>query len=120
MCLTPIHKNALIATEDIRCYKWLIKRSSFLPTPFKDELIVFKNGIAIQETDDFSYGAFGDICKGIHSFQKRFNRIIGRNYYSIIPKGTQYYIGDANDLVSLKLIIFENKFRYWIYKIFHK
>jgi len=120
MCLTPIHKNTLIATRDIYCYKWLINRGSFLLTPFKDELIVFKNGIAVQKTDSFSYDAFGDICKGIHSFQRRFNRIIGRHYYSIIPKGTQYYIGDANDLVSLKLIIFKNRFRYWIYKNFHK
>ena len=120
MCLTPVHKNVLIATQDIRCYKWLIKRSSFLFTPFKDELIVFKNGIAVQETDNFTYDLDGDINKGIHSFQKRVDRIIGRRYYSIIPKGTQYYIGDENDLVSLKLIIFKNRLRYWIYKIFHK
>lgn len=109
MCLNPVHKNALIATRDIRCYKLLIKRNSDLFTPFQKERIVFKNGIAIQETDNFGYDSIGDIDKGIHSCQRRFDRIIGRNYYSIIPKGVQYYMGNCDDLVSLKLIIFKNR-----------
>lgn len=119
MCLTPIHKNALIATKDIRCYKWLKNRNSILLTPFQEKPVVFKNGIAVQETDNFSYGTFGFIYKGIHSYQI-WDYVYNGCYYSIIPKGTQYYIGNNNDLVSLKLIIFKNKFRYWIYKIFHK
>jgi len=120
MCLTPTHKNVLIATRDIRCYKWLKINNSILYTPFQMEPIVFKNGIAIQEVDNFSYDSIGGIRKGIHSYQMGFNHAYRRRYYSIIPKGTQYYIGSDNDLVSLKLIIFKNKFRYWIYKIFHK
>lgn len=120
MCLFPTHKNALIATQDIHCYKVLTNHNSILLTPFQSEVIVFKNGIAIQETDNFGYSFSDRIFEGIHSYQKRFDFSYGRFYYSIIPKGTQYYIGDNDDLVSLKLIIFKNWFRYWIYKIFHK
>jgi len=120
MCLLPTHKNAFIATQDIYCYKVLTNHNSILLTPFQSEVIVFKNGIAIQETDNFGYGSSGKIFEGIHSYQKHFDLLYGRFYYSIIPKGTQYYIGDIDDLVSLKLIIFKNRFRYWKYKIFHK
>lgn len=120
MCLTPTHNNALVATRDIHCYKWLMDLNSHLFTPFQKELIVFKNGIAIQETDNFGYGFNGDIYEGIHSSSQTYFGYYYRSYYSIIPKGTKYYIGNDNDFVSLKLIIFKNKFRYWIYKIFHK
>ena len=122
MCLTPLHKNAFVAEKDILCKKYLFKYRNRLYTPCQYVFIEFNKGIYIQQEDCFGFDEFGNIFQGIHSYSKC--KILLSDelmvYPCIIPKGTQYYIGDANDLVSLKLIIFKNKFRYWIYKIFHK
>ena len=121
MCLTPIHLKPLIAEKDIFCKKRLIKYLNHLYTPFRGVSIEFNNGIYIQKAYRFSVDEFGNINQGIHSHSKYYRSLDSTIVYPcIIPKGTQYYIGSANDLVSLKLIIFKNKFRYWIYKIFHK
>lgn len=121
MCLTPIHSKPFIAEEDIFCTKCLIKESNCLYTPYQKASIKFNNGIYIQLAYRFSFDTSGDIHQGIHSYYRHdifYNKLIV--YPCIIPKGTQYYIGSNNDLVSLKLIIFKNIFRYWVYKIFHK
>lgn len=121
MCLIPTHLNPRIAEKDVFCKKCLIKRSNRLYTPYQNTFIEFKKGICIQKAYCFSFDAFGDISQGIHSYSKCHIVLPGELMYPcIIPKGTQYYIGNAKDLVSLKLIIFKNKFRYWVYKIFHK
>lgn len=121
MCLTPIHPKPLITEKDIFCKKRLIKHFSGLYTPYQNAFIKFNNGICIQGAYRFSVDEFGDIHQGIHSYSKCHIILPGELVYPcIIPKGTQYYIGNTKDLVSLKLIIFNNKFRYWIYKIFHK
>jgi len=121
MCLTPIHSVPRIAEKDIFCKKLLIKRSGRLYTPYQGALIEFNNGICIQGAYRFSFDKFRNINQGVHSYSKY---CIGLRsdltYPCIIPKGTKYYIGKYNDLVSLRLIVFKNKFRYWIYKIFHK
>lgn len=129
MCLTTNQDKPFIASNDIKCYKELIKycTKTMYETPFRFSTILFKNGVCIQQCDEFgiSYNKYDVnehyIFEGIHS----------KNHISycppthcfkiaIIPKGTEFYTGNCNDLVSLKLIIFENKFRYWIYKTFHK
>lgn len=121
MCLTPTHLSSRIAEKDILCKKRLIKRSNRLYTPYQNTFIEFNKGICIQKAYSFGFDQFGDIHEGIHSDVK-FRMVLPNDlvYPCIIPKGTQYYVGDCDDLVSLKLIIFKNKFRCWIYKIFHK
>lgn len=122
MCLTPIHLEPLIAEKDIFCKKCLITKTfNRLYTPYQGAFIEFNNGIYIQVAYHFSFDEFGDINQGIHSYSKYPTGLRDDLAYPcIIPKGTQYYIGYDGDLVSLRLIIFKNKFRYWIYKIFHK
>ena len=120
MCLTPTHLNPRIAEKDIFCKKRLIKFKDEFFTPYQHMRIEFNNGICIQQIHCFGFDEFGNIHQGIHSNSKCAIDISRLVYPCIIPKGTQYYIGDANDLVSLKLIIFKNKFRYWMYKIFRK
>ena len=95
-------------------------------TPFIRSIIRFKDGVCIQQCDKFGISCSEDdvnrwyIFEGIHSIAYDFP--FDSAYCSkiaIIPKGTEFYIGKSDDLVSLKLIIFKNRFRYWIYKIFH-
>ena len=129
MCLTTNQSKPFIALHDIKCYKTLKHcTTTMYETPFVYSIILFKNGVCIQQCDKFgiscNYFHINEwyIFEGIHSLVYN-PRHLYFPYYSkiaIIPKGTQYYVGDANDLVSLKLIIFKNRFRYWIYKIFHK
>ena len=127
MCLVvncKYHKDKkmspLVAKENILVYKYLGKweyknKISYL-TPFRQEPVYFKNGIAEQIVRRFGYETelyenFKVVSKGIHStktfkLEKNYHR-----YYAVIPKGTKFYIGRDNDFVSKHLIIFENKDR---------
>ena len=130
MCLATNQSEPFIATHDIKCYKKLERRTTTMyKTPFIRSTILFKNGVCIQQCDKFgiscNYFHINEwyIFEGIHSLV--YNPHHSSSYYlkikiAIIPKGTKFYIGNCNDLVSLKLIIFKNKFRYWMYKIFRK
>lgn len=122
MCLIPTHLKPFIAEKDILCKKCLIKSANHLYTPYQNVPITFNKGISIQIEYRFGFDALGNINQGIHSYFKWCTIALASNliYPCVIPKGTPYYIGKYDNLVSLKLIIFKNKFRYWIYKIFHK
>ena len=123
MCLTPMHPKPFIAEKDILCKKCLIKLDNDLYTPYQNVPITFNKGTCIQIAYyGFNFDEYGNIRQGIHSYSKLCTKGLASDliYLCIIPKGIQYYIGKYDDLVSLKLIIFKNRFRYWIYKIFHK
>lgn len=127
MCLITNQSEPFIASRDIKCYKMLRRRiTKGYVTPFINATILFKNGVCIQQCDKFGISCSKDGINKLYIFEGIHSSIydIFDNFYcfkiAIIPKGTQYYVGNDNDLVSLKLIIFKNKFRYWIYKTFHK
>jgi len=129
MCLTTNQSKPFIVLHDIKCYKKLKRcTTTMYETPFVHSKILFKNGIYIQQCDKFGISCNDfdinewHIFEGIHSlvYNPWHLSFPHCSKIAIIPKGTEFYIGNCNDLVSLKLIIFKNRFRYWIYKIFHK
>lgn len=90
-------------------------------TPFQNKLICFnEDGICYLESDlkkkkkfpfNFKYNC-ATITNGIHSYTCSVKNFC---HYAIIPKGAKYYVGCNSDVVSDRLLIFENqdKFRLW-------
>ena len=137
MCLT-INKKchslrngkplAKIAKKDIKCYKLLViksrgtifsngchKRYIDWMTPYKCYNVKFKDGHCIlrAKISPIKINPYKDVIgKGIHSFlSKDVNGLGGYRFNAIIPKGTRYYIGDCGDMVSEKLIIYEDNYK---------
>ena len=105
---------AKIAKDDIPCYKLLIGGSHGWVTPFQCYNIKFKNGQCVQQSRIhpcmYTNGDFF-ITRGIHGFiSKGIYYLVGYRFNAIIPKGTRYYIGMHNDMVSEKLIIYEDNY----------
>lgn len=102
-----------VAKYDIPVKKLLTKdrRGNYF-TLYRGYSVIFSNGIATLEAclekpkkvsiqGHFNY----IINEGIHSWRSNPGCYIINN--AIIPKGTLYYIGRDNDIVSEKLIIYE-------------
>ena len=62
------------------------------------------------------------IDAGFHSFTTRSSTLSSRypNVICIIPKGAEYCIGVANEIVSTQLIVFKHKWNYLWYKLWHR
>ena len=119
--------------KDIVVYKGLLKtgtedKNEYL-TPIMHYPVKFENGIITMEVENFEgqvtlYGKT-TIEKGIHSF----NHCLSAKYVSyqdvdafiaVIPKGTEFYFGESNDMVSKKLIIFQTNEAYDEYAKTHE
>ena len=122
MCLVKSythHPHALnepcIAENNILVYKALCHRDPVYRTPFRGFPITFVNGICnINDFLEKSNSAVVNL--GLHSYYREekctffcayyaYNRII--KHLAIIPKGSEYFIGLDNEIVSNNLIIFE-------------
>ena len=122
MCLVKsliYHSHELdkprIAEDNILVYKALCHSDLVCYTPFYGFRITFVNGIC-------NIGNFLEkntsviVSYGLHSYYKEEECIHLCNYYAdrgtikhlaIIPKGSEYFIGLDNQIVSNNLIIFE-------------
>lgn len=90
--------------------------SHYYVTPAFAKLVKFENGRATLETEkfgkEFDYStALAKINEGIHTCQRpgittRYGGQIV--FFCIIPAGTEFYIGTIGDVVSKKILIFEN------------
>lgn len=135
MCLVVKNKwhkdgKPLIAEEDLPVFKVLhkdIRRG--LETPIRGYPIVFTDVKATMESELSVIKSIGFkksigfrnlyLCyKGIHAYINRLSSgelkwkfPIGNVfvYKAIIPKGTEYLIGDDGDIVSTKMIIFDKR-----------
>lgn len=97
-----------IAKKDISVYKVLYYSDNSIYTPHQHCHIKFHKNKAILGSILIPYN--GKVSKGIHAFREEIP-LYSRSYKihkAIIPKGSLYYIGVNNDIVSTKLIIFEN------------
>ena len=111
-----------IARTNIVVYKNLSKIKNAIYTPYQRNFIRFNvNGIYYLESNltqkkyPFGYEYLDRgyyIYEGIHSFTKKNTFVPGSIYYAIIPKGSMYYFGNNDDIVSDKLIIFKNQKAY--------
>ena len=110
------------AESNILVYKCLDSYCANYYTPYQNFPVYFEDGKCVMNTPHFSYernGRHTIVKEGIHSYYKRFkaeytefsfNHYFGtKMYYAIIPKGTNYYIGNSGNVVSTELIIFKTK-----------
>ena len=120
MCLTinkHYHKQpfkAKIAKEDIKIYKVLDTKLKKLKSPYKN----FKWKLNEVFTSDLIFDEFYysyEINEGLHSFSK-INKNTKDYFYLLkwdscklfegyIPKGSNYFIGKNNEIVSDQLIL---------------
>lgn len=122
MCLISGWEYPLTNYKSMVVRKELICGDRYF-TPYQKEQIIFKNGYAIQEVNEFGVNALKDetgreifymIEEGIHSYS---NEAYGTNlFYAVIPKNVDYYTGmDGKTFCSEKLIIFKNWFWFVYY-----
>ena len=125
-----------IAKTDILVYKMLYKYSNYdYETPFQGTGIRFWDGIFIYPQTDIKirWREYDTIDAGIHTYSnKKFaksvtdseNSFYGTYRYelfkAIIPKGSEYFIGISNDIVSNNLIVFETEKAYNEYAETHE
>ena len=119
-----------IAKTDILVFKWLVTNiNNTIESPYRKHPMTFnKKGIFKYEREECVYDFGNDlhlfypihlIYRGIHSYI--YTHYYGISYYyAIIPKGSEYFIGVAGDIVSNNLIVFENEEVYNKYAKTHK
>ena len=126
MCLVVVEgTNKRKAEADILVYKCLDFYCLNYYTPYQNFPVYFNKGKCVIKTPHFSYERNGYrtiVKEGIHSYYKKFKAenielsykfCFGtQKHYAIIPKGTNYYIGTAGDIVSTELIVFETEEHY--------
>ena len=138
MCLIKsiIHKKdyskPFIAEKDIIVYKALDHCDDFgnkcIRTPYKYYPIVFVNGkciiSSVLTTNGGLYANFG-----VHAFRteekiKRtcdfFSETKMTKHWAVIPKGSEYYIGQKEDIVTNELIVFKTREDFRKYRKEHK
>ena len=120
MCLSinkKFHKNnkPLKAEKDIRVYKCLDIQFG-ITTPFMYHPIKFdEEGKCILTSGELKPTSEDTINKGIHAYRTKNDAIITclmfpetgtTAFKATIPKGTKYFIGNNGDIVSEKMIIY--------------
>lgn len=137
MCLTVSrfwHRGKIpkpkIAKRNIHVYKALAIYTTTYVTPFQRRAVIFKNKICNLKAE---LGLEGQsdrlfyVSTGIHSCRttRKAIRVLDDSFiepthysikHAIIPKGSEYFIGAENDLVSNNLLIFETKEAYKAYR----
>ena len=117
--------KCLVAQEDILVYKCLDCEDGEYCTPFQYMPIVFTKGKYVYDEanmDESVYceaGSFADIAVGIHAYGTKdaafatCRDFYGSNgtsmHYAVIPKGSNFYIGIDEDVVSNNLIVYRQK-----------
>ena len=128
MCLTisklhSISSNGtpqpFVAQEDLVVTKILKTCKGGYETPYMHEKISFIFGkyryhkvkLHPEFTSFLHMSSIYDVYKGIHSCKNEPLYILCENacmFKAVIPKGTPFYIGTRNDVVSSKLIIYKD------------
>ena len=135
MCLkkSDIHNNnwsnPFITKNNIVVYKALdtkrLDDTKCIRTPFMYLPIVFDNGKCVMNEPNMDiYGEFAR--KGIHAYTTEerckktchfFNKGTGtKKFWAVIPKGSKYFVGKDDDIISDNLIIFKNREEFRKYK----
>ncbi len=117
--------KCFVAEEDILVYKCLDCEDGVYCTPFRYMPIVFTKGKYIYTNVYMKKKAFckmdegGYVWSGIHAYRtmsrafvvsKSFYEFDGTYmHYAVIPKGSNFYIGNNDDIVSDNLIVYRDK-----------
>ena len=117
--------KCFVAKEDILVYKCLDCIDGEYSTPFQYMPIIFERGkyvynkIRISQKIGCGIRESALISKGIHAYSakvkaimaaKDFHKTNGTSmHYAVIPKGSNFYIGNNDDIVSNNLIVYRDK-----------
>ena len=118
--------KCLVAKEDILVYKCLDCTSGEYCTPFQYMPIMFTKGKYVYNKVNMDESVvchenekFACIYSGIHAYSakvkaimvaKDFHKTNGTSmHYAVIPKGSNFYIGNNDDIVSNNLIVYRDK-----------
>lgn len=114
--------KCLVAQEDILVYKCLDCKNGEYCTPFRYMPIMFTKGkYAYNKVNMPKSKCYWNdtIGVGIHAYRTRGRAIkvaksfYGRNgtsmHYAVIPKGSNFYVGQSNGIVSNNLIVYREK-----------
>jgi len=110
-----VFKGLMRGTYEMTSYNhqlsYSVYPSNHFQTPYMRTPVDFENGTAVLESEDMkiSYDQIGRavISTGIHT--SRYIGIAfgyGDAFYSVIPAGTEFYVGTMSDIVSKKLVMF--------------
>lgn len=129
---------ALVAKQSILVYKVLEVEGKHYHTPFEYMAINFNDeyGMFFYKTTRFNinrthfdlsdgHKCAYDVWRGIHSYidfgeadyttdymKNLYDSTNPNIHYAIIPKGSKFYIGCDDDIVSSNLVVFKNKTKY--------
>lgn len=112
-----------IAKEDIVTFKHVIRRKNNYWEPvckgselYKYNKVLTARRFPYKPTNTIEHlqVMYGTISEGFHS---RVRKTIFCNKICIIPKGSEICYGDDNDIVSLHIIVFENRLSYLKYRL---
>lgn len=120
--------KCLVAKEDILVYKCLdyYYYNGVYCTPFQYMPIMFAKGKYVYNKVNMKESVaccanekFACIYSGIHAYSakvkaimvaKDFHKTNGTSmHYAVIPKGSNFYIGNNDDIVSNNLIVYRDK-----------
>ena len=117
--------KCFVAEEDILVYKCLDCKNGEFRTPFQYMPIVFTKGKYIYTNVYMKKKTFckmdegGYVWSGIHAYRTMSRAFaVSKSYYefdgtymhyAVIPKGSNFYIGNNDDVVSNNLIVYRDK-----------
>ena len=121
--------KCLVAKEDILVYKCLDCLDGKYYTPFQYMPIMFTKGKCVynkvnmpkskcywNDTIGVGIHAYSTkvkaimVAKDFHKTAKDFHKTNGTSmHYAVIPKGSNFYIGNNGDIVSNNLIVYRDK-----------
>ena len=118
--------KCLVAKEDILVYKCLDCTSGEYCTPFQYMPIMFTKGKYVYNKVNMDESVvchenekFACIYSGIHAYSakvkaimvaKDFHKTNGTSmHYAVIPKGSNFYVGQSDNIVSNNLIVYREK-----------
>lgn len=117
--------KCFVAKEDILVYKCLDCTNGEYSTPFQYMPIVFTKGkyvynkVKMSQKIGCGIRENALVSKGIHAYSTRGKAIeISKSFYdvngtsmhyAVIPKGSNFYIGNNDDIVSNNLIVYRDK-----------
>lgn len=122
MCLFSEKKEPEIANRDIECYKILVPIGDQLYTPYrkfpfptntivedenKANIVELFGCYMIEEGFFHVHTLRESIIEEIKYIQRKRKQLKLKVYKAIIPKGSQYYIGQRGDLCTKALKILE-------------
>lgn len=117
--------KCFVAEEDILVYKCLDCKDGAFCTPFQYMPITFKRGkyiytkVYMKEKAYCGMNEYGYVYSGIHAYRAKIKAYaVSKSFYdfdgtymhyAVIPKGSKFYLGNDDDIVSNNLIVYRDK-----------